>query len=180
MGIQAFAEAAEEGLSQGDAKTLSVVALIAGAGIAVVLIVSIVFYVLYIIANWKIFTKAGEKGWKSIIPIYNGYVSFRIAWKTSMFWIMLAISVLMGVFSSLSGGQKSGIWYYLYVAASIAVFVIYIIYCVKLSKSFGHGGGFAVGLIFLDIIFVFILAFGSSKYIGPEGENGATPTPIQQ
>lgn len=34
------------------------------------IIVSIVA-ILLIVAQWKIFTKAGEKGWKSIIPIYN-------------------------------------------------------------------------------------------------------------
>lgn len=33
-----------------------------------------IFYILQVIAYWKIFTKAGEEGWKSIIPIYNGYV----------------------------------------------------------------------------------------------------------
>ena len=30
-----------------------------------------IFYILQVIAYWKIFTKAGEEGWKSIIPIYN-------------------------------------------------------------------------------------------------------------
>ena len=28
-----------------------------------------IFYILQVIAYWKIFTKAGEEGWKSIIPI---------------------------------------------------------------------------------------------------------------
>ena len=27
-----------------------------------------IFYILQVIAYWKIFTKAGEEGWKSIIP----------------------------------------------------------------------------------------------------------------
>lgn len=37
-----------------------------------------IFYILQVIAYWKIFTKAGEEGWKSIIPIYNGYVQYRL------------------------------------------------------------------------------------------------------
>ena len=38
-----------------------------------------------------------------------------------------------------------------------------------LSKSFGHGVGFTLGLLFLSLIFVYILAFGSSTYRGPGG-----------
>ena len=30
-----------------------------------------IFYIPQVIAYWKIFTKAGEEGWKSIIPIYK-------------------------------------------------------------------------------------------------------------
>ena len=34
----------------------------------------LVLVVLQIVANWKIYTKAGKPGWASIIPIYNQYV----------------------------------------------------------------------------------------------------------
>ena len=36
-----------------------------------ILVIAIVIGILTILAHWKIFTKAGEKGWKAIIPIYN-------------------------------------------------------------------------------------------------------------
>ena len=45
--------------------------VLAAASIVSVL-VSIVSYVLIVIGWWKIFTKAGEAGWKSLIPFYNG------------------------------------------------------------------------------------------------------------
>ena len=48
----------------------------------------------------------------------------------------------------------------------IAATVVQIIQCVKLSKAFGHGAGYAVGLIFLTPIFMLILAFGKSQYVG--------------
>jgi hypothetical protein len=38
-----------------------------------------------------------------------------------------------------------------------------------LSKSFGNGIGFTLGLIFLNPIFILILGFGDAKYIGPAG-----------
>ena len=34
-------------------------------------LIALVIGIIQIIAMWKIFTKAGEKGWKSIIPINN-------------------------------------------------------------------------------------------------------------
>ena len=39
----------------------------------------LVFYVLQIIVWWRLFEKAGEEGWKSIIPIYNVWIAFNIA-----------------------------------------------------------------------------------------------------
>jgi hypothetical protein len=42
-----------------------------------------------------------------------------------------------------------------------------------LSKSFGHGVGFTLGLIFLGFIFLPVLAFGGSKYVGPAARQGS-------
>lgn len=57
-------------------------------------------------------------------------------------------------------------------------FVILIIVLNELSKSFGKGSGFTVGLIFLSFIFIPILAFGSAQYTRPGGgaSVGATAT----
>jgi hypothetical protein len=52
--------------------------------------------------------------------------------------------------------------------SSIAVVVISIIGLHKLSKSFGHGIGFTIGLILLEPIFLLVLGFGSSRYIGKD------------
>ena len=38
----------------------------------------------------------------------------------------------------------------------------------KLSKAFGHGVGFTVGLFFLRPIFLLILGFGGSVYLGKQ------------
>ena len=52
---------------------------------------------------------------------------------------------------------------------SIALFVLWIIILNDVSKSFGHGGGFTVGLVLLPVIFWFILWLGESTYRGPQG-----------
>jgi|GEM_PF-4907044 len=38
----------------------------------------IVLVAISIIASWKIFAKAGEPGWASLIPIYNTYAMIKI------------------------------------------------------------------------------------------------------
>ena len=37
--------------------------------------------ILAIVAMWRIFTKAGEKGWKCLIPVYGAYVEYKIGWE---------------------------------------------------------------------------------------------------
>lgn len=56
--------------------------------------IAFIWWLLQIIANWRIFTKAGESGWKSIIPLYGDYVSYRIAWQTSYFWLIFILGIV--------------------------------------------------------------------------------------
>ena len=44
-------------------------------------IVGVVLWQLHVVGAWRIFTKAGVSGWKSIIPIYSTYISYKISWK---------------------------------------------------------------------------------------------------
>ena len=131
------------------------------------LIFALVWWILQIIANWNIFTKAGEAGWKSIIPIYGDYISYKIAWQTSYFWLSFILGIVASYVSSANLNESM----FLTVIATllrIVIAVINIIYCVKLSKAFGHGIGFAIGLILLQPIFLLILGFGSDQYYGAD------------
>ena len=93
-----------------------------------------------IAAMWKVFTKAGKPGWASIIPIYNMVVLLDIAGKP-VWWIILFFIPIVN-------------------------FIFAILTYVGLADRFGKGGGFAVGLILLGIIFFPILGFGSAQYRG--------------
>ena len=99
---------------------------------------------LLLIAQWKIFEKAGQPGWACIVPIYNVIVLLEIVGKP-IWWLFLLI--IPGV-----------------------NLIVGLMLTHLLSKSFGQGIGFTLGLIFLPFIFHLILAFGSAKYIGPAGE----------
>ena len=128
------------------------------------LVILLIWYILQVIAYWRVFTKAGQPGWKSIIPFYNQYPPFRIAWKIPyMYWVWLACMAAGVILSSINGWVA-----YIGAIASLAATIIGVLATVKLSKAYGHGIGFAIGMIFLGPIFMMILGFGSSQYLGPQ------------
>ena len=132
------------------------------AGMAVfTLIISIAVAVFEIIVMWKLFTKAGKPGWAAIVPFYNLYVLFEITWGNGWLFLLTFLAIIP-------------------IVGSIAVLVIMIITMVKLAKAFGKSGGFAVGLVFLTLIFEAILAFGDSKYVGVDGVSAQQPEAAPQ
>ena len=148
----------------------------AGLGAGYYISISIVG-ILGIIAWWRIFSKAGEKGWKAIIPFYNMYTMYKLFWRVAVFVIILALCVLAvigyaivvyGIVAAYYSGSSVAfiVGVILLIACAIVTLVLEIIFYNKLSKAFGHGAGFTVGLIFLNVIFLLILAFGSSRYLG--------------
>jgi signal peptidase I len=65
---------------------------------------------------WKIFEKAGEKGWKALIPIYNYYIWLKIV-KRPWWWLFILLIpgvgfMMLMVVSALTGlaFQKKKIW----------------------------------------------------------------------
>ena len=138
------------------------------AGLAIYLAIALAWYIIMAVANWKIFTKAGEAGWKSLIPFLNTYVLFKISWKAKMFWVMIGSLVLGSVLTSIAG-ENGGFLAILGAVCSLASSIIGLISIHKLSKAFGHGILFTLGLIFFSPIFTLILGLGKSQYIGPNG-----------
>ena len=51
-------------------------------------LISVLIGLLIIIGMWKVFAKAGQPGWASIIPIYNAYIMCKIAGKPG-WWVIL-------------------------------------------------------------------------------------------
>ena len=91
-----------------------------------------------IVCYWKIYTKAGEPGWACLVPIYNFIIFLKIVNKP-WWWLFLMIIPIVNL-------------------------VLIIILLNRLSKSFGKGAGFTVGLLFVHVIFFAILAFDKSVY----------------
>ena len=142
---------------------------ILGMSLGVIITIALVLYVIQVIAYWQMFKKMGEPGWKSIIPVYNSYIMFKRTWKPMWFWVNLLIGFVAALLSNLntSFGPSTVI-----AIISAIVLIIGIVFGViadnKISKSFGHGAGYTVGLIFLPMIFTLILGFGKSQYKGAD------------
>ena len=142
----------------------------AGVGVlfgilAVMMIPIIIVGIVSIIAMWKIFEKAGRPGWNAIVPIYNMYVLTEISGQNGLLFLLCLIP-----------GVGAVIWN--------------ILVALKLAPAFGKDTSFAIGIIFLPVIFYGILGFGKSQYLldnatgtttaqspfNTQPNTGATPT----
>ena len=103
---------------------------------------SLAIAVLAIVAMWKIFTKAGEPGWASIIPIYNTYVLTKISGYNPILFLLFLIPLVNVVFG--------------------------IMVLLGLGRAFGKSVGWSVGLlVILNVIGMLILGFGKDQYRYP-------------
>lgn len=134
-----------------------------GASIVALIIFSLILYILVVIANWKIFVKAKEKGWKALIPFYNLYIIFKIFWRTSWFWCVVIATVAVGFAEGILG-VNNNIVVWINLAFYLFMLVVSVILYNRMAKSFGHGTGYTIGLIFLPNIFTLILGFNKDKY----------------
>ncbi len=104
-------------------------------------IIALLVSVFILVTIWRIYKKAGQPGWASIIPVYNMIVMLRVVkldWWHIFIWLFVPF-------------------------ASIAYAIIVPI---KLAKLFGKSSGFGVLAIFLPVIAYPILAFGQASYEG--------------
>lgn len=102
------------------------------------------FAVLWFASMWRLYEKAGQPGWAAIVPIYNLVVFMRVIgkpWWWFLLWFVPGIGIIWFIWS----------WN-------------------LMVKSFGKSEGYTVGCLLLPFVFVPILAFGDSEYIGPAGQ----------
>ena len=113
-------------------------------------LVFLAVFLFYIYVGWRIFEKADQPGWASIIPIYNMVVILRIVGRP-VWWLILAFIPIVNL--------------------------VWMIIPFDLAKSFGKGMGFGLGLLLLGPIFGPVLAFGDATYEGPSAaDDPATAT----
>jgi F0F1-type ATP synthase assembly protein I len=113
------------------------------SGIVVVfMLIGLALSIFMIVCMWKMFSKANQPGWASIIPIYNAIIFFKI------------------------GGKP---WYWiLFMLIPIADIVFAIMAIQSFLKAFGRGSaGSVLLLLFFPVFYYPYLAFSNDvKYVG--------------
>lgn len=107
----------------------------ASIGVSVFMLVLCIFF---IICRWRIYAKAGKRGWACLVPIYSSYVYYDVIYGSGWKFLLCLIPVV---------GQ-----------------IISIVAKFRLARCFNKGTGFGLGLLFLPYIFIPVLAFGSAEY----------------
>ena len=102
-----------------------------------------VFALLVVASMWRLFSKAGEAGWKSLVPFLGAFVYLKITGRPAWWFLLMIIPVI----NIIPG----------------------IVTCFDLARVFGKGPGFGVGILMLSPIFIPILAFGGARYVGASG-----------
>ena len=139
------------------------------------IVFAVAWYILQVVAYWKIFTKAGRPGWHSIIPFLNEWDRTDMSWNRTMAWVMIACMILGSIlYSTGTTVNEDGVVVRTVVGnigsiISLVGGIIAIISEYKLAKAFGKGFGFFLGLLFLNPVFKLILGFGDAQYQGPQG-----------
>jgi len=108
--------------------------------------------ILIVISNCKIFSKAGEKWWKALIPMYNSWIETRIS-GLAWWWYLIFV-----VLTAITTGPKSNF------ILAMMLYLTSFNYCYCIAKKFGKSDGFAVLMSLLPFIGLPILAFGGAKY----------------
>jgi hypothetical protein len=113
------------------------------AALVIAGLLTVALSVALLAALWRIVAKAGRPGWISLIPLYNLVVLLQIIGRP---W-----------------------WYLVFLCFPPAAAVLAVVLLFGVTRSFGKGWPFAIGMVFLPFVFIPILAFGGAGYVGPMG-----------
>ena len=138
-----------------------------GAGFAAIIatlmaVGGLVWFFLSAIGYFKMFQKAGQRSWFAFIPLLREYALFKMAWTVKAF----VISIVMLVALQISGMQEGLILSLLGTVCGIVWIVMQIKLVIRVAKSFGKDGVWALLLFVVPFITTLILGFGSAQYVG--------------
>ncbi len=117
--------------------------LLSNVYVKVGIVISIIIAIYSVFITSLIFGKAGKKKFATVIPIYRDIVHLKVC-GLSPWLLLLAFIPILG-------------WVMLMSVAIIGRF--------ELSKKFGHGFFFGLGLLVFPLIFRSIIAFSKNEYI---------------
>ena len=127
-------------------KTILVISAFKAQHPILMLVIEILIILWGLVIRWRIFVRAGEKGWKALIPVYGTIVIIR----RILHWGKASVAVFLFI-----------------LVGSLLAPSVYVIYNMALqayiARRFGKGLLFGAGASFLWIIFGGILAFEKTE-----------------
>lgn len=137
-------------------------------------------FTLTLCMRWFLFAKAGEKGWKALIPFYSDYVLYKLVWDGKIYLSLMigfgAAFVTGFTFGLISVGFGTFLAFVIAIVVASAYALASLILQFKIARAFGQSNYFALGLYLLNPAFVAILAFGDCEYKGiPENDGIGVP-----
>ena len=144
-------------------------------------IVKLILWILTAFCWWKIFEKAGEKGWKAFVPFYCDYTRFGLAEKKWIYFPFLGLSLIEAivnvVYSALAALNLADsllenvnleldlqVLFWARLIVTFLVLAIEIMIGILIARRFQKEPIFGVGLGILPVVFTPILAFDRSVY----------------
>lgn len=133
-------------------------------------LILLAFLIVGTVALWKLYKKAGKKGWESIVPFYGYYVLTEIA-GLNWWWFLLVIAD--SIVSLLNVEDLAPI------ANLVSLFATFNIYY-NIAKKFGKTTGTSVCAGIFSFIFILIFGFSKNEVYNlniPVSKNGIFGTP---
>lgn len=140
-----------------------------GGYVFVIIIICMVAYAASaFILRWNLFTKAGERGWKSLIPVYSDFVEWKIVGMGKEFFIVLIATValcLLTLLFSLLGVFGTLIIALSWIVYSVLAFIIIVRKGMRMAACFNKSDLFGlVALVIFPSIGDLILSWGECTF----------------
>ena len=132
-----------------------------------------VWFFVSAIGYFKMFKKAGQRGWFAFIPFLREYALFKMAWTVKAFIISTALLAVV----QLCGESESILLGLVVAVLGIVWIVMQVKLQMRVAKSFGKGKLWGLGLFLVPFVTSLILGFGSAEYLGNPEEQTKTAAP---
>ena len=131
--------------------------------IVIGVILGLVYLIGSFIAWWRIFTKAGEKGWKTLIPFYNAFIIGKIAKSDEFgqFVVILLIIYAIIAFATAANDSYFDNGDIIATCASLICLAVLNIATFFIGGKFGRGAWFRIALCvpYISVLPMLYLAF---------------------
>lgn len=120
----------------------------------ITMLIGLILAVIQLIGKWKIFKKAGRKGWEAIIPLYSTWILMVEVAKLNWWWFLILfapslITINLGKFG---------------IILTLLELFITLLTNYNIAKKFHKDIWLAILMTFFPVIFYPIIGF-SEKYV---------------